>query len=84
MRNYKKIRQQPYIYGFTAQAFILFTIISVLLLLTLIVKQSITSAILVLIGIGINYLVCRHFLSDATFISKVFDKKLPNIYTKYE
>ena len=84
MRNYKKIRQQPYIYGFTLIAFLLFIIIGVGAILTLLMGFSLLKCIVIVILIGINFLFCRHVLSSDKVQEMIFDKKLPKKYSIYE
>lgn len=84
MKNYKKIRQEPYIYGFTILGFISFTIMTVLCLLILLIGFSFLNMIICFILIGISYLICRHVLSNDKVNSYLFDNKLPKKYSKYE
>ncbi len=84
MRNYKKIRQKPYIYGFSLVGFFAFLAITVLLMLILLSGFSLIKYLIVFILIGLNYLFCRHVLSSEKVQQKIFDKNLPKNYSIYE
>ncbi len=84
MRNYKKIRQEPYIYGFTMVGFMVFTITSIACLLSLIFGFTGLKCIIVLILVGIDYLACKYLISSPKIQSYLFDNKLPKKYSHYE
>lgn len=84
MKNYKKIRQKPYIYGLTLLGLIVFIAIIAVCAITLIFRFSVLNGIVILIVIGISFLFCKHILSDKKFESMIFDNKLPKKYSKYE
>lgn len=84
MKNYKKIRQEPYMYGFTMVGFIAFSITTILSLLTLLMGFSFVRCVISLILIGVSYLVCKYLLSSDKVTAFLFDNKLPKKYSQYE
>jgi len=84
MKNYKKIRQKPYIYGFSVVGFFTFAIGGIAGLISFMGGISITKVIVVLIFLGVLFLVSKYVISDKERIAKFFDNKLPKKYSEYE
>ena len=84
MKNYKKIRQKPYIYGFSIVGFFAFAIGGVCVLLSFMSGFSLAKFIIVGILIMILFLFSKHVLSSPVVLSKIFDNKLPKKYSEYE
>lgn len=84
MKNYKKIRQKPYIYGFTIIGFVFFTITAVLSLLTILTGISFLKVIICLILLVVSFAVSKFIISNEKVEAYLFDNKLPKKYTKYE
>ena len=84
MKDYKKIRQKPYIYGFTIIGFVFFVVTSILSLLTILTGISILKVIICLILLAISFAVSKFIISNEKVESYLFDNKLPKKYTKYE
>jgi hypothetical protein len=84
MKNYRKIRQEPYIYGFTMFGFIVFSATSVLCILSLLTGFTGVKCMVIMILIGLSFLICKNVLSNKDLIAKYFDNKLPKKYSKYE
>lgn len=84
MRNYKNIRQQPYIYGFSVQGFFVFAVGTIISLLIFITGFSFIKFIIAAILILIFYGIGKFLLSNSELIQKLFDNKLPKKYSKYE
>lgn len=84
MRNYKKIRQKPYLYGFTTIGFIFFTVTSVLSLLTILTGISFLKVIITLVLLAISYAISKFVISNPKIEASLFDNKLPKKYSRYE
>lgn len=84
MKNYRHIRKNPYIYGFSITGFFVFLIISVLLLISFTLGITLTKFIIILFLIGLTYGICKYVVSDEKLLSKAFDLKLPKKYSQYE
>ena len=84
MKNYKNIRQQPYIYGFSVKGFFVFAIGSIISLLLFITGFSITKFVLSGVLIIIFYVIGKLFLSNSELVNKFMDNKLPKKYSDYE
>jgi hypothetical protein len=84
MRNYKKIRQTPYIYGFSIIGFFTFAIGAIIGLLAFMGGFSLLKLILVSIYMVVLFVVSKLVLSNKTFIAKMTDNVLPKKYSEYE
>lgn len=84
MKNYKNIRKEPYLYGFTVKAFFAFVIGSILGLFSFMTGFSFVKLILVLSWIFLLYAVCKFILSNEVLINRFMDNKLPKNYSDYE
>ncbi len=84
MRNYKKIRQTPYIYGFSIIGFFTFAIGSICGLLAFMGGFSLLKLILVSIYMVVLFVVSKLVLSNKAFIAKMTDNILPKKYSEYE
>lgn len=84
MKNYKNIRQQPYIYGFSVKGFFVFAIGSIISLLLFITGFSFTKFIFSGVLIIVFYIVGKLFLSNSELVNKFMDNKLPKKYSDYE
>lgn len=77
IRNYKNIRRKPTIYGFTPNAFYIFTGLTLLSLLTLSSGFSFRKLIGVLVFIVIVYILTKLVLSNDKLLKKLLDEKFP-------
>ncbi len=84
MKNYKKIRQTPYIYGFSIIGFFTFAIGLIIGLLAFMGGFSVLKLILVSIYFVLLFVVSKLVLSNKSFIAKMTDNKLPTKYSEYE
>ena len=84
MKNYKNMRQQPYIYGFSVRGFFVFAIGSIISLMIFITGFTFTKFIVSGILIIIFYVVGKLFLSNSELLNKFMDNKLPKKYSDYE
>ena len=84
MKNYKKIRQTPYIYGFSIIGFFVFAVGLIIGLLGFMGGFSGLKLILVTIYIILLFIVSKLVLSNKKFIAKMTDNKLPTKYSEYE
>jgi hypothetical protein len=84
MKNYKNIRQKPYIYGFSVVGFFSFAIGGICALMSFMSGFSFLKIITVIIFIGLLYIFSKYILSNKEFASRIFDNKLPNKYSEYE
>lgn len=84
MKNYKHIRKEPFLYGFTVKAFFAFVIGLIVGLMSFISGFSFTKLIVFLFFVLILYAVCKFILSNETLINRFLDNKLPKKYSDYE
>jgi hypothetical protein len=84
LKNYKNIRQKPYIYGFSVKGFFFAVGGSILSLLVLITGFNLVKIIIAGLGVLISYLVGRILLTDSEFLNKLIDNKLPKKHSEYE
>lgn len=84
MKNYKNIRKEPYLYGFTVKAFFVFVIGTTLGLFSFISGFSFIKLILTIVYVLILYSVCKFVLSNDKLINSFLDNKLPKSYSDYE
>ena len=84
MKNYKKIRQKPYIYGFSVAGFFVFAVGGIFGLLSFMSGFSLLKMIGVVVFLGLLYIFSRYIISNKEITSKFFDNKLPNKYSEYE
>lgn len=84
MKNYKNIRKEPFLYGFTVKAFFVFVIGLVIGLLSFINGFSFIKLIVFLCFVFVLYFVCKFILSNSKIINRFMDNKLPKNYSDYE
>ena len=84
MKNYKNIRQKPYIYGFTVVGFFTFAIGGIMGFLSLLGGFSFFKLVGIGIYTGVLFLVSKYVISNKELINKFFDKTLQNKYSEYE
>lgn len=84
MKNYKNIRSEPYLYGFTISAFFAFVIGSILCLMSFIGGFSLVKFIVVMVLLLVLYAFCKYVLSNKNLINRLMDNKLPKKHSEYE
>lgn len=84
MINYKNIRKEPFLFGFTVKAFFVFVIGIIIGLISFINGFTAIKAIVFLVFALILYAVCKFVLSNTALINRFMDNKLPKSYTDYE
>jgi len=84
MKNYKNIRKEPYLYGFTVKAFFVFVFGIVFGLFSFISGFTIAKFIgFIIYGFGL-YAICKYILSNTSLLARYFDNNLPKSYSDYE
>jgi hypothetical protein len=84
MKNYKNIRQEPFLFGFNVKPFFVFILGSILGLMSFISGFSFIKLMITVIYILILYAICKYVLSNQKLINKIMDNKLPKEYSEYE
>jgi hypothetical protein len=84
MKNFKNMRQQPYIYGFSVKGFFFFSIGLIVSLMIFITGFAFTKFILSGLFIIIFYIIGKFLLSNSALLNKLLDNKLPKKYSDYE
>jgi phosphotransferase system glucose/maltose/N-acetylglucosamine-specific IIC component len=84
MKNYRNIRQEPYLFGFNVKAFFFFVLGSIMALMSFMAGFSFAKMLIVSVLILLLYGFCKYVLSNDKFISKIMDNKLPKQFSEYE
>ena len=78
IRNYKNIRMQPLIFGFTFQSAIIFVIIALFSLFSFATGFTLNKVIVIGIINLISFLVCKYILGEVNVFDNLFNQKFPN------
>ncbi|MFK7102224.1 hypothetical protein V3471_14740 [Flavobacterium oreochromis] len=83
MKNYKKIRQKPYIYGFSVLGFFIFAIGGIIGIASMMAGFSFVKLIVCLFILLTSFSIGK-VVSNEELMNKFLDNKLPNKYSDYE
>jgi len=78
IKNYRSIRTQPLIFGFSFQSAIIFAIVVLFTMSLFITGFTTYKTILACVIIFIAFIVCKYILGEENVFERLFDQKFPN------